>query len=162
MSYWLTRVKLGSALSYPVCSRVFGLDSILLQSSLKLDLQTMPSGTLHPAVTDEYLYAKLTKGRVAGPLSMPPLPKIHVSHFRVTPKKHQPGKWCLILDLFGPSGYSISDGIPRESFSVQYRTVGSIINSTMSLSWGVSWENLRSKAPTAMCQSIHMIAISWA
>ena len=38
-------------------------------------------------------------------------PHIHVSRIGVIPKKHQAGKWRLIVDLSYPEGQSINDGI---------------------------------------------------
>ena len=67
--------------------------------SLKSVTQNTPSASLQPSVIDDYLHPELAKGRVAGPFSSPPLPHLHISRFGVIPKKHQPGKWRLILDL---------------------------------------------------------------
>ena len=87
--------------------------------SLKSARQNMPSASLQPSVIDQYLLTELEKGRVAGPYSMPPIPNLHISRFGIIPKKYQPGKWRLILDLSSPAGHSVNDGIPKESFSVQ-------------------------------------------
>ena len=91
----------------------------------------MPSAFLQPAVIDEYLQNELDKGRVAGPFVHPPWPNLHVSRFGVIPKKHQPGKWHLILDLSSPPDASVNDGIPRDSYSFHYITVGDIIDGIM-------------------------------
>ena len=52
-----------------------------------------------PSVIVQYLLSELEKGCVAGPFLTSPIPNLHVSRFGVIPKKHQPGKWRLILDL---------------------------------------------------------------
>ena len=83
--------------------------------TLKSASTNMHSSTLHPAVIDDYLHTELQKGRVAGPFSTPPWPNLHISWFGVIPKKNQPGKWHLILDLSSPAGSSMNDGIPKES-----------------------------------------------
>lgn len=62
-----------------------GLDPLAV--SLKSVTQNMSSASLHPAVIDQYLLTELQKGRVAGHLSMSPIPNLHVSHFGVIPKK---------------------------------------------------------------------------
>ena len=100
--------------------------------TLKSASTNMHSSTLHPAVIDDYLHTELQKGRVAGPFSTPPWPNLHISWFGVIPKKNQPGKWHLILDLSSPAGSSMNDGIPKESFSVQYMKVDDIISGVMS------------------------------
>ena len=104
--------------------------------SLKSATQNMPSASLQPSVIDDYLYTELAKGRVAGPFSSPPLPHLHISRFGVIPKKHQPGKWRLILDLSSPDGHSVNDGIRKDPFTVQYMKVDDIIDGIMSLGRG--------------------------
>ena len=96
----------------------------------------MPSASLQPSDIDDYLYTELAKGRVAGPFSSPPLPHLHISRFGVIPKKHQPGKWRLILDLSSPDGHSVNDGIKKDPFTVQYMKVDDIIDGIMSLGRG--------------------------
>ena len=72
---------------------------------LKSTTGNMVSALLHPQVIDNYLQLEVQKtGRVAGPFSQPPLSVLHVSRFGVIPKRHQPGKWRLILDLSSPVG----------------------------------------------------------
>ena len=56
-----------------------------------------------------------------GPLK--PDSRIHVSHFGVIPKSHQPGKWRLIVDLSAPRGFSVNDGVPSELCSLLYVSV---------------------------------------
>ena len=41
----------------------------------------------------------------------------------VIPKRHQPGKWRLILDLSCPQEASVNAGISRDLCSLQYVTV---------------------------------------
>ena len=38
---------------------------------------------------------------------------IHISRFGVIPKRNQPGKWRLILDLSYPPGASVNDGVDK-------------------------------------------------
>ena len=49
------------------------------------------------------------------------------------PKKHQPGRWQLILDLSSPLGHSVNDGILKEPLSIQYMKVDDIISGILSL-----------------------------
>ena len=64
---------------------------------------------------------------MAGPFDSPPLSNLHVSSFGVIPKKGQPGKWRLIVDLSSPGGSSVNDRITAEDFSMQYITVDQIV-----------------------------------
>lgn len=86
------------------------------------------SARQHPAVIDDYLATEVALHRLAGPVDSPSLPNPHVSSFGVIPKKSQPGKWRLIVDLLSPTGSSVNDGITAEDFSMQYITVDQIIH----------------------------------
>ena len=52
------------------------------------------------------------------------------------PKKHQPGKWRLIVDLSHPSGHSVNDGIPKPLCSLSYITVDTAIAEILKLGTG--------------------------
>ena len=70
-------------------------------------------------------FPKLSSRNMGRPTTIPRLSRrkgtvpsssipIHASSFGVIPKRHQPGKWRLILDLSRPRGSSVNDGISRE------------------------------------------------
>ena len=80
--------------------------------ALRSSLRNMRSASDHPDVIDEYLATEIAKCRVAGPFATPPFPNLHCSPFGVIPKKGQPGKWRLILDLSSSPQHSVNDGIP--------------------------------------------------
>ena len=63
-------------------------------------------------------------------------PNLHVSRFGVIPKKHQLGKWRLILDLSSPLCHSVNDGILKEPFSVQYMRMDDVVSGIMSFGQG--------------------------
>ena len=96
----------------------------------------MRSATDHPDVFDEYLATEIAKSRVAGPFATPSFPNLHCSPFGVIPKKGQPGKWRLILDLSSPTQHSANDGIPKDPFSLQYISVDDAIKILMVLGPG--------------------------
>ena len=100
--------------------------------SLKSAAQNMPSASLQPSVIDQNLLNEFEKGRIAGPYSISPLSSLRVSRFGVIPKKYQPGKWRLILDLSSPTGHIVNEGIPKEPFSLQYMRVDDVISGIMS------------------------------
>ena len=73
--------------------------------------------------------------------SIPPpphrtFPNLQISSFGVIPKKGQPGKWCLIVDLSSPLGASVNDGISADEFTLHYITVDQIIRSVSRLGKG--------------------------
>ena len=86
-----------------------------------------PSAAQNPKVIDDYLALEVSKCRVAGPFQSAPLPNLQISSFGVIPKKGQPGKWRLIVDLSSPRGSSVNDGISADEFSMHYIKVDQII-----------------------------------
>ena len=86
------------------------------------------SANQHTDVIDRYLANEVSLRRVAGPFSSPPVSNLHISSIGVIPKKGQPGKWRLIVDLSSPGGRSVNDGINPEDFALQYITIDQIIN----------------------------------
>ena len=48
---------------------------------------------------------------------------LHINRFRVIPKKTQPEKWRLIVDLSFPMGASVNDGIPSYRCSLRYPSI---------------------------------------
>ena len=97
--------------------------------SLQSAAHNMPSASLQPSVIDQYLLTEHKKGCVAGPFVISLIPNLHVSHFGVIPKKHQPEKWRLMSSLLG---HSVDNGILKEPFSVQYMRVDVVISGIMS------------------------------
>ena len=106
------------------------------RAALRSSLRNMRSATDHPDVIDEYLATEIAKSRVAGPFATPPFPNLHCSPFGVIPKKGQPRKWRLILDLSSPTQHSVNDGIPKDSFLLQYISVDDAIKILMVLGPG--------------------------
>ena len=96
--------------------------------SLKPAKRTKPSAYEHPSVIDEYLATEVSLERVASPFASPPFPLLHVSSFGVIPKKGQPGKWHLIVDLSSPGGASVNDSInPNEFYTVSQFGQGALM-----------------------------------
>ena len=73
---------------------------------------------------------------MASALLNPQVIDLHVSHFGVIPKRHQPGKWLLILDLWSPAGHSVNGGIAGEDYSLQYMKADDIIAAIMRMERG--------------------------
>ena len=62
----------------------------------------MLSAVQHPEVVEEHLRKECAERRVIGPFPLGSVPRLQVSSFGVIPKKQQPNKWQLILDLPHP------------------------------------------------------------
>ena len=71
-----------------------------------------------------------------GPYEAAALPPVHTSRIGVLQKKHQPGKWCLIVDFSSPRDKSVNDGIAREDCSLTYVKVDSIVDSILAMGRG--------------------------
>ena len=119
----------------------------------------MSSASLQPSVIDDYLHRELAKGRIAGPFSSPLLPHLHISRFGVIPKRHQPGKWCLILNLSSPDGRSVNDGIRKDPFTVQLMKVDGTIDRLCHSVGALCLRSFMWKVPTALFPYTLMIFI---
>ena len=95
---------------------------------LKPASRNKQSAILHANVIDDYLANEVMLGRVAGPFPSPPLPNLQISSFGVIPKRGQPGKWRLIVDLSSPEGSSVNDGIDPQEFTLQYIRLDAVIH----------------------------------
>ena len=65
----------------------------------------------------------MSKRRILGPFPAPPLRPMQVSRFGVIPKRSQPGKWRLILDLSFPEDSSVNTGVSKELSSLRYPSI---------------------------------------
>ena len=81
----------------------------------------------HSGVIDAYFANEVKLGCVVGPFDAPPVQELYVSSFGVIPKKGQPDKWHLIVDLSSLQGHSINNGIDPESWHLQYIKMDDII-----------------------------------
>ena len=106
---------------------------------LKTAKRDKPSAYLHPSVIDEYLANEVSLGRS---ISTPPFPNLQVSSSGIIPKKGQPGKWCLIVDLSSPQGFSVNDSVNAEDFSLQYITMDQVIHRVSSFGEGALMSQL--------------------
>ena len=84
--------------------------------------RNMRSALEHPQAVQKYLDAEVHAGQVLGPFDRREL-KVHTSRFGVIRKKHQQGKWCLILDLSHPENHSVNAGISSELCSLTYQSL---------------------------------------
>ena len=90
--------------------------------TLRSVLTNMSSAMLHPEVIQKYLQDEVEAKRVMEvPLSM--CGEIHISRFGAIPKKRQPGRWRLIVDLSAPLGRSVNDFINPLLCSLSYASV---------------------------------------
>ena len=88
-----------------------------------------------PNVEENYLKEELELGRVVKLLSFEALKlRVHCSPFGVMQKKHNPGKWRLIIDLSVPEGSSVSDSIAKELCSLAYTSVDKVV--ACIINWG--------------------------
>ena len=83
----------------------------------------MPSAQEHPEPVREYLQTEIEAGRVIEPLDRASFPLVQISCFGVIPKRGQPNKWRLILDLSSPANASVNDGISPDLCSIHYASI---------------------------------------
>ena len=90
----------------------------------------------HAGVVQKYLDLECSLNRVVGPIDPKSLPGIQVSSFGVIPKRHQPGKWRLIVDLSRPEGASVNDGISSHLCSMTYMRVDDVADAILKIGQG--------------------------
>jgi len=79
----------------------------------------MPSAQANPAPVEKFLATEVSEERVIGPLRMEDFLHVQTNKFGVIPKRSQPNKWRLILDLSSPTGTSVNDRISPELCSIR-------------------------------------------
>ena len=91
----------------------------------------------HPQVVSDYLeQEKLLNQVVVIPDAELPAINCHVSPFWVIPKKSNPGKWRLIVDLSSSLNASVNDSIQKDNCRVSYITVDDIVDRIVQLGGG--------------------------
>ena len=81
----------------------------------------------HPETIEQYIQSEVEANRI-----------IHTS---IIPKRHQPGKWRLIVDMSSPEGTSVNDGLASSLTSLSYIHIEDVIKQIMAIGKG----NLRTK-----------------
>ena len=89
--------------------------------------KNLKSAYLHPEIVDRKLSKEAQLGRIAGPFPQPPLGEMVFSPLGLQPKKAQ-GQYRVIHHLSFPKGQSVNDGIPFDSATVKYASVGQAIH----------------------------------
>ena len=92
------------------------------RSDLRSSTRNVLATYSNSSVVDKYLKEELEHGRLVVVESMQ-AGDIHVSKLGVIPKKHQPGKWRLIVNLSSPKGASTNDFISPSLCSLSYASV---------------------------------------
>ena len=83
----------------------------------KYTQSNMSSAIQNPGPVDEYIDTELKAGWIVGPFKPEEIPAAQVSRFGVIPKRDQPGRWHLILDL------SSSQNRRQELCSLKYASM---------------------------------------
>ena len=98
-----------------------GFEHTRCSTQLRSSGKNMASAKKNPEVVQAYIDSEVDTGRL-----MPVQdehPNIHTSSFGVIPKRSQPGKWRLIVNLSSPNGRSVNDGISAALCSLKYPSV---------------------------------------
>ncbi len=85
----------------------------------------MSSTLRNPGPIEDYMKTKHAANRIARVDSQEK--QNHGELFGVIPKKGQPGKWCLIMDLSFPPGNSVNNRIDRNLCSMHYVSVDTAV-----------------------------------
>ena len=87
--------------------------------------RNLQSAGEHSLIVQQYLDREEHLGRVQRISAHEEalLPTLQMRPFGVIPKRYQPDKWCLIIDLSSPHGHSINDAISKDLSSVSYTSL---------------------------------------
>ena len=100
------------------------------------------STRLHPRAVDGYVEAEKHEGCLVGPIP----PELHkhcqLSPISLIPQTHQPGRWCLIVDLFSPPNGTVNDWIDPVLCSMQYATIDQAVSLIRNLGKGTQLSKL--------------------
>ena len=126
----------------------------------------LPSASAHPEVVQQSLDQEVASGRLLGPFQPDELcPPVHVSRFGVIEKKHQQGKFRIIVDLSFPEGKSINDGIATELCSLSYTRVDDVVKGICQLGSGTMMAKIDIKSAYRIVPvhpvDRHLLATSW-
>ena len=89
---------------------------------LRSSSSNMSAAELNSEVVDRYIEGEVSCKRLVEVQSHC-AGSVHVSKLGVIPKKHQPGKWRMIVDLSSPSGASVNDFVDPSLCSLKYASV---------------------------------------
>lgn len=80
----------------------------------------------HASKVDEAILKELNRGHTVRPFDYPTLPSFHCPPLGAARKKD--GSIRVILDLSSPQGFSVNDGISKDSYSVTYSSFDDAID----------------------------------
>ena len=127
--------------------------------------KNMQSADENAQVVSDYLEAEKKRGVLLGPFERPEVAEVHLSRFGVIPKKSQPGKWRLIVDLSHPEGRSVNDGISCELCSLQYIRMEDVVRKLLELGPGAQMAKMDIESAYRMVpvhpQDRYLLGMQW-
>lgn len=119
----------------------------------------------HSDIVQAHLERDCQHGFTLGPFALTDMPHVHTSRIGIIPKKHQPGKWRIIIDLSSPRDKSVNDGIAKADCSLTYTKVDEIVDSVLHLGRGalLAKINIRSAFRIIPIHPAdrHLLGIEW-
>ena len=105
------------------------------------DLRTHRGALTFPDQVNAYLSKEVRLGRIAGPFDKAPFMQGFVLSPLNTVEKRDSEERRVIVDLSWPSGHSVNDGIPSDSYlgaplSLRYPTIDDIVDAVVTLGRG--------------------------
>ena len=104
--------------SYIITGFRFGFDIGFQGSVTDTRPRNLLTARSNPEPVSEAIRKELSRSHTAGPFSSPPMFPFHCSPLGAVPKKD--GTFRIILDLSSPRGFSVNEGILKDTFSVRY------------------------------------------
>ena len=100
--------------------------------------RNLSSALEHPRVIQDYLDREESLDRIQRvcPPSLTSLQRFQISPCGVIPKRNNPNKWRLIIDLSSPRGRSINDSIDESISSIHYTSIDDAVSFIVALGKG--------------------------
>ena len=134
------------------------------QCQLRQNWRNHPSSLEHTSVVNHQISAEVERGSLVGPLSPPEANQVHVSPVGLVPKPHS-DKWCMIVDLSAPEGFSVNNGLREDLCSLTYASVDRAVEVIVHLGQGTQLVKMDLKDAYRMIpihpHDHHLLGIRW-
>ena len=118
-------------------------------STLQSADKNLSSVNVNPSVVDSYIAEEVAMGKLHQATPQAITEGIHISPIGIIPKRNQPGKFRLIVDLSSPQGFSVNDSIDPHLCTLKYTSVTQAANMVKQLGQGALMAKLDLKSAAA-------------
>ena len=124
--------------------------------------KNLSSVNVNPSVVDSYIAEEVAMGKLHQATPQAITEGIHISPIGIIPKRNQPGKFRLIVDLSSLQGFSMNDGIDSHLCTLKYTSVTQAANMVKQLGQVALMAKLELKSAYRMIPADQpLLGIKW-